>query len=106
MGEVGQCRGRLKQQPYKDLRDQLVNIGKFGVETDSDRYSSAPSSPTSNLDASSVPVDQMPDPAVTQPTVPGFHTSHPASDPEAWLTAVKGSLTTIEALLHCLLPDS
>jgi hypothetical protein len=41
-----------------------------------------------------------------QPEVPGVYTLHPASDPEAWLTTVKGSLAMIEAVLLSLLYNS
>ncbi|KAJ7888871.1 hypothetical protein B0H14DRAFT_3429845 [Mycena olivaceomarginata] len=87
----------------KDLRDQLVKIGKFGAGTDSDHYSSAPSSPTSNLDPSSVPMDQPPAPDSAQPEIPSVHAPHPDSGAMARLAAVEGSLESIQSTLRQLL---
>jgi hypothetical protein len=89
-----------------DLRDQVIKIGKFGVGMDLDHYSSAPSSPTSNLDPSSIPMDQSPTPAAVQPEIPGVHTLHLASDPMDWLTTIECSLTGMQAILLCLLYNS
>jgi hypothetical protein len=68
-----------------------------------DHYSSAPFSPTSNLDPSSILMDQLPTPAAVQPDIPSVHTSDPASDTMAQLAAVEGSLGDIQLMLCKLL---
>jgi hypothetical protein len=73
---------------------------------DSDHYSSAPSSPTSNLDPSSILMDQPPAPVTTQPEILSVHTPDPASSGIARLSAVEGSLGDIQLMLCQLLLNS
>jgi hypothetical protein len=70
---------------------------------DSDHYSSAPSSPTSNLDPSSILMDQLPTPDSAQPEIPSVHTPDVDSGAMARLAAVEGSLETIQDTLCQLL---
>jgi hypothetical protein len=73
---------------------------------DSDCYYSTPSSPTSNLDPSSIPMDQLPASAATQPEIPSIYTPDPVSDTMDWLAAVEGSLASIQQMLEQLLPNN
>ncbi|KAF8146596.1 hypothetical protein K438DRAFT_1990506 [Mycena galopus ATCC 62051] len=90
----------------KDLRDQPVKIAKFGVDSDSDRCASAPASPTSNLDPSSLMDAPTPGNGSAPPELPDVYIPDPATDPESRLTAVEGSLANIEALLLRVLHNS
>ncbi|KAF8156450.1 hypothetical protein K438DRAFT_1986713 [Mycena galopus ATCC 62051] len=90
----------------KDLRDQPVKIGKFGVDLDSDRYASAPASPTSNLDPSSSMDAPIPGNRAAQPELPDVHIPDSASDPESRVAAVEDSLANIGVLLLRVLHNS
>ncbi|KAF8193480.1 hypothetical protein K438DRAFT_1969385 [Mycena galopus ATCC 62051] len=92
----------------KDLRDKLVKIGKFGVDSDSNHYTSAPASPTSNLDPSSPILMDAPSTGNTaaQSRLLDVHILDTASDPETQLIAVEESLANIEVMLLCLLHSS
>jgi hypothetical protein len=73
---------------------------------DLDHYSSAPSSPISNLDPSSIPMDQLPIPTAAQPEILGVHTPHPAFNAMAQLATVEGSLASMLLILEHLLHNN
>ncbi|KAJ7819850.1 hypothetical protein B0H14DRAFT_3472776 [Mycena olivaceomarginata] len=93
----------LRIPPLAPAPRAELKIGKFGAGTDSDHYSSASSSPTSNLDPSSVPMDQLPAPASAQPEIPSVHTPDPASEAMDRLAAIEDSLESIQDALRQLL---
>jgi hypothetical protein len=70
---------------------------------DSDHYFSAPSSPTSNLDPSSIPMDQLPASITMQPEIPSASAPDLASGTMARLAAVEDSLVDIQLMLRKLL---
>ncbi|KAF8214247.1 ADP-ribosylation factor family-domain-containing protein [Mycena galopus ATCC 62051] len=99
----------LKQTSPHFINPQVVMIdviAKFGVDSDSDRYASAPASPTSNLDPSSLMDAPTPGNGSVQPELPDVHIPDSAPNPETRLTVVEDSLTNIETLLLCVLHNS
>ncbi|KAF8180768.1 hypothetical protein K438DRAFT_1976587 [Mycena galopus ATCC 62051] len=76
------------------------------ANSDSDRYASAPASPTSNLDPSSLMDAPTPGNGAAQPELPDVHIPDLGSDPVTQLTAVEDSLANIEGLLRRVLHNS
>ncbi|KAF8142368.1 hypothetical protein K438DRAFT_1995054 [Mycena galopus ATCC 62051] len=96
----------LRILPLVPALTRRAEIAKFGVDSDSDRYASAPASPTSNLDPFSLMDAPTPGNGSAQPELPDVHIPDSAPDPETRLTAVEDSLANIETLLLRVLHNS